>query len=95
VSAPESGPESAPPGAANVTITLPDGKAMTLTRGATPGDVAAAIGPGLAKAALVAEVDGKQWDLFRPLERDAKLRIITKKDPEAPWRCRSFFPAPR
>ncbi|MBI1330450.1 MAG: threonine--tRNA ligase [Alphaproteobacteria bacterium] len=66
-----------------MTITLPDGKAMTFTRGVTPGDVAAAIGPGLAKAALIGEVDGKEWDLFRPLDHDAKLRIITKKDPEA------------
>jgi threonyl-tRNA synthetase len=52
-------------------------------RGITPGEIAASIGPGLAKAALIAEVDGKQWDLFRPIEHDAKLRIITKKDPEA------------
>ncbi|MBI3675760.1 MAG: threonine--tRNA ligase [Proteobacteria bacterium] len=64
-------------------VTLPDGKAMTFTRGVTPGEVAAAIGPGLAKAALIAEVDGKPWDLFRPLDHDAKMRIITKKDPEA------------
>ncbi|MBV8977204.1 MAG: threonine--tRNA ligase [Alphaproteobacteria bacterium] len=66
-----------------MTITLPDGKAMTFARGVTAGEVAAAIGPGLAKAALVAEVDGVQWDLFRPIEHDAKLRIITRKDTEA------------
>ena len=77
-----SAPVSAP-NAANVTVTLPDGKAMTYARGVTPGEVAASIGPGLAKAALIAEVDGKQWDLFRPLEHDAKLRIVTRKDPEA------------
>jgi threonyl-tRNA synthetase len=76
-------PVSAPQPAPNVTITLPDGKAMTFAAGVTPGEVAAAIGPGLAKAALVAEVDGKEWDLFRPLEHDARLRIITRKDPEA------------
>ncbi|MBV9693358.1 MAG: TGS domain-containing protein, partial [Alphaproteobacteria bacterium] len=56
---------------------------MTFARGVTAGEVAAAIGPGLAKAALVAEVDGVQWDLFRPIEHDAKLRIITRKDTEA------------
>ena len=67
----------------DITITLPDGKAMTFARGVTAGEVAAAIGPGLAKAALVAEVDGVQWDLFRPIEHDAKLRIITRKDTEA------------
>jgi threonyl-tRNA synthetase len=74
---------SAPASAPNVTVTLPDGKALTFVRGITPGEIAASIGPGLAKAALIAEVDGKQWDLFRPIEHDAKLRIITKKDPEA------------
>src|SRR6201999_1356635 len=75
-------PVSAQP-SANVTVTLPDGKALTFARGVTPGEIAASIGPGLAKAALIAEVDGKEWDLFRPIEADAKLRIITKKDPEA------------
>src|ERR1700743_3644839 len=73
---------SAPDSAPNVTVTLPDGKALTFARGVTPGEIAASIGPGLAKAALIAEVDGKEWDLFRPIEADAKLRIITKKDPE-------------
>jgi len=75
-----SAPSSAP---VNVTITLPDGKAMTFARGVTGADVAAAIGPGLAKAALAVEVDGQQWDLSRPIERDTRLRILTRKDPEA------------
>jgi threonyl-tRNA synthetase len=66
-----------------VTITLPDGKAMTFPRGVTGGEIAAAIGPGLAKAALIITLDGKEWDLFRPIELDAKIRIVTKKDPEA------------
>ncbi len=74
---------SAPASAPNVTVTLPDGKALMFKRGITPGEIAASIGPGLAKAALIAEVDGTQWDLFRPIEQDAKLRIITRKDPEA------------
>jgi len=74
---------SAPAQVPQIQVTLPDGKAMTFARGTTPGEVAAAIGPGLAKAALAAEVDGKEWDLFRPLEGDARLRIITRKDPEA------------
>ena len=69
--------------APSVTITLPDGKAMTFTRGVTGQEIAASIGPGLAKAALVIVVDGKEWDLSRPIERDAKVRIITRKDPEA------------
>ncbi len=66
-----------------VTLTLPDGKALTFPRGVTGAEVAAAIGPGLAKAALVIELDGQEWDLFRPIEQDAKIRIITRKDKEA------------
>jgi threonyl-tRNA synthetase len=69
--------------APKVNITLPDGKVLSFTRGVTGAEVAAAIGPGLAKAALIVEVNGKQWDLFRPIDQDAKLRVITKKDPEA------------
>ena len=66
-----------------VTVTLPDGKALDFKPRRDGREIAAAIGPGLAKAALILEVDGKQWDLFRPIEQDAKIRIITKKDPEA------------
>jgi threonyl-tRNA synthetase len=71
------------PAAASIAITLPDGKVLTFARGVTGAQIASAIGPGLAKAALVIEVDGKQWDLSRPIERDAHVRIITRKDPEA------------
>jgi threonyl-tRNA synthetase len=67
----------------HVNITLPDGKVMNFTRGVTGAEVAAAIGPGLAKAALAVMVDGKEWDIFRPIEQDTRLRIITRKDPEA------------
>jgi threonyl-tRNA synthetase len=66
-----------------VTITLPDGKVMNFARGVTGAEIAAAIGPGLAKAALAVEVNGREWDLFRAIEEDAKLRIITRKDPQA------------
>ena len=66
-----------------VTVTLPDGKALTFPRGVTGGEIAAAIGPGLAKAALIILVNGKEYDLFRGIEEDAQIRIITKKDPEA------------
>jgi len=69
--------------APKVNVTLPDGKVLTFTRGVTGAEIAAAIGPGLAKAALIVEVNGKQWDLFRPIEADAKLRVITRKDAEA------------
>src|SRR6266550_493594 len=76
-------PVSMPASAPQVNITLPDGKVLTFARGVTGAEVAAAIGPGLAKAALAVAVDGKEWDLFRPIEQDAKLRIITRKDAEA------------
>jgi threonyl-tRNA synthetase len=64
-------------------ITLPDGKVLELPRGSSGADVAAAIGPGLAKAALAAEVDGQLVDLSRPIEGDARVRLITERDPEA------------
>jgi threonyl-tRNA synthetase len=64
-------------------MTLPDGKALTFARGVTGGEIAAAIGPGLAKAALIIMVDGQEYDLFRPIEQGAQIRIITRKDPEA------------
>ena len=68
---------------AQVTMTLPDGKALTFPKGVTGGEIAAAIGPGLAKAALIIMVDGQEYDLFRPIEQDAQIRIITRKDSEA------------
>jgi threonyl-tRNA synthetase len=67
----------------NVKITLPDGKALTFPRGVTGAQIAASIGPGLAKAALAVEADGQILDIFRPLEKDVQLKIITRKDPEA------------
>ena len=61
-------------------ISLPDGSFREMPAGSTPADVAAAIGPGLAKAALAARVDGEVRDLNRPLEGDAELALITAKD---------------
>jgi threonyl-tRNA synthetase len=68
---------------ASIRLTLPDGSVREMTRGTTGADLAAAIGPGLAKAALVIEVDGQQRDLSYTFEGDARVRIITRKDPEA------------
>ncbi|WP_419826781.1 threonine--tRNA ligase [Sphingomonas sp.] len=61
-------------------ITLPDGSAREVPAGTTPAEIAAAIGPGLAKAALAARVDGELRDLTRPLEADAQLALVTAKD---------------
>jgi threonyl-tRNA synthetase len=66
-----------------IQVTLPDGKTLELPRGATPRDVASAIGPGLAKAALAAVVDGETVDLFRPLEKDCGIRLLTERDEDA------------
>ncbi len=62
------------------TITLPDGSAREMPRGSTPADVAMAIGPGLAKAALAARVDGELVDLSRPFTGNAALALVTARD---------------
>src|ERR687895_2246280 len=61
-------------------IALPDGSVKEMPEGSTPADVAAAIGPGLAKAALAAKVDGEVRDLHRPFGQDAELALITSRD---------------
>ena len=61
-------------------ISLPDGSVREMPEGSTPADVAAAIGPGLAKAALAARVDGEVRDISRPFEGDASLALITSRD---------------
>jgi threonyl-tRNA synthetase len=61
-------------------ISLPDGSVREVAPGTTPADVAASIGPGLAKAALAARVNGEVRDLARPLEGDAELALITARD---------------
>jgi threonyl-tRNA synthetase len=66
-------------------VKLPDGTRKQYSRPVTPRDVALEIGPGLAKAALAAAVDGKVVGLDMPLPADGMvaLRLLTKKDPEA------------
>lgn len=61
-------------------ISLPDGTVREMPEGSTPADVAAAIGPGLAKAALAARVNGEVRDIMRPFEEDAELALITARD---------------
>jgi len=64
-------------------ITLPDQSVRVFDGAVTGTTVAAAIGPGLAKAALAVQVDGKLRDLAAPIDHDAEVRFITRKDPEA------------
>ncbi len=63
-------------------ISLPDGSVREMEVGSTPADVAAAIGPGLAKAAIAARVDGELRDINRPFEGDAELALVTGRDEE-------------
>ncbi len=62
-----------------VTVTLPDGTPLELPDGATGHDAAAAIGPGLAKAAVAVIADGDMRDLALPLPDGAAIAIVTKK----------------
>ena len=64
-------------------ITLPDGSQRSYDQPVTPATIAADIGPGLAKAALLAVVDDAEWDLTRPIENDARLSLVTVKDEQA------------
>ena len=69
--------------ATEIRVTLPDGSQKTLPGGASGADVAKAIGPGLAKAALAIRVNGDVRDLQRPVPDGATISILTDKDPQA------------
>ncbi len=66
-----------------INITLPDGSQRPFEHPVSVLDVAASIGPGLAKAALAGKVDGKLVDTSYRIDRDAKLEIVTEKSPDA------------
>ena len=76
-------------------ITLPDGSQRQFDQPVTVMDVAADIGPGLAKATLAGEVDGTLRDASHLIESDANLRIITGRDPEGLDIIRPKTPKPR
>ena len=63
-------------------VTLPNGTTKNFDGPVTIADVAAAIGPGLAKAAIAGVVDGESLDMAMPIEKDADLRLLTAKDAE-------------
>ena len=67
----------------SITVTLPDGAARHFPRGVTGADIAKAIGPGLAKAALAVMIDGAPRDLAAPVKQDAKIAILTRDSPPA------------
>src|SRR5687767_9952602 len=66
----------------DVSITLPDGSSRTVATGTPVREVAAAISPRLAKAALAAMVDGRLVDLSFPLDQSATVKIVTPDSPE-------------
>jgi len=63
-------------------VTLPDGSTLELAEGATAKQVAEKIGPGLAKAAVAARIDGKLVDLSTPVTDSSRVQIVTSKDKE-------------
>ncbi len=67
----------------SLTVTLPDGSQQSVPQGTRPIDVAKSISPRLAGDAIVARVNGDLFDLTRPLEGEAKVEILTTKNPEA------------
>jgi threonyl-tRNA synthetase len=66
-----------------ISVKLPDGGVRELAPGASSFDLASSIGPGLARAAVAAKVDGNIVDLSRPLHDGATVQLLTKRDPEA------------
>ena len=69
--------------ATQVVVTLPDGSRRAFEAPPTGGEIAASIGPGLAKAAIAVKVDGEIRDLARPVEGDAAIEIVTRRSDEA------------
>ncbi|MCH2172765.1 threonine--tRNA ligase [Myxococcota bacterium] len=65
-----------------IEVQLPDGSQRSLPDGSTAADLAKDIGPGLAKAAVAAVVDGNVADLSSPLPAGASVALLTKRDPE-------------
>ena len=66
-----------------VAITLPDQSVRNFEGAITALEVAQDISPGLAKACVLARVNGEQWDLNRPIESDASLELIKRQDEDA------------
>src|SRR6204780_4680862 len=64
-------------------LTLPDGNVKEFSGPVTGLELASSIGKGLAAAALAVKLDGEMRDLNRPIERDGKVKIVTRKSPEA------------
>jgi threonyl-tRNA synthetase len=64
----------------DIRITLPDGTVKTYPHGVNGAAIATSISEGLARVALAIDVDGEVWDLSRPIEKDAAVKILTWND---------------
>ena len=71
-----------PAAPAPVVVTLPDGKRLEFAGPVSGADIAAAVGPGLAKAAIAVRIDGRPRDLMTVVDRDAAVAIVTREMPE-------------
>lgn len=69
--------------ASDIHVTLPDGAVRTYTTGVTGAEIAADISKSLSKVALAIYIDGELSDLTLPLQADAKIALVTRKDDEA------------
>jgi len=67
---------------AAISLTLPDGSKKEVERGSTVRDAITAIGPGLARAAVAAKLDGRWEPLDEPIEQDAALEVVTRNSDE-------------
>ncbi len=76
-------PEAPPAGGGAVNVTLPDGSVRAFDQAPTGAELAADIGPGLAKAALAIRVDGEMRDLGSRIVGDAAVSIVTARDDDA------------
>ncbi|MDE6449823.1 MAG: TGS domain-containing protein, partial [Muribaculaceae bacterium] len=65
-----------------IKITFPDGSVKEFEAGVTPQAIAESLSPRLAREVLVAEVNGQPWDLARPVEMDATVKLFKWEDPE-------------
>ena len=67
---------------ANINITFPDGSVKQFESGVTPLQIAESLSPQLARDILAASVNDKEWDITRPVNEDASIRLFKWDDPE-------------
>ena len=65
-----------------INIKFPDGNVRQYEEGITPSQVAQSISEGLARVILAATLDGEEWDISRPIDRDGEIRFFKWDDPE-------------